>query len=93
MTSRGQCPRGGGGACECLHPPFQEILYPRLDRDPPPPKALPYFAHWSYVTTRSQSERHVSRIATVEGATTLNGTSETPIGQSSWKSWRDFGRQ
>ena len=21
MTSRGQCPRGGGGACECLHPP------------------------------------------------------------------------
>ena len=36
MTSRGQCPRGGGGACECLHPPpLQEILYPRLDRDPP----------------------------------------------------------
>ena len=28
MTSRGQCPRGGGGACECLHPPLQEILYP-----------------------------------------------------------------
>ena len=32
MTSSGQCPRGGGGACECLHPPpppLQEILYPR----------------------------------------------------------------
>ena len=30
MTSRGQCPRGGG-ACECLDPPpLQEILYPRL---------------------------------------------------------------
>ena len=28
MTSRGQCPRGGG-ACEWLHPPpLQEILYP-----------------------------------------------------------------
>ena len=35
MTSRGQCPRGGG-ACECLHPPpFQEILYPRLYSVPP----------------------------------------------------------
>ena len=34
MTSRGQCPRGVC-ACEYLHPPFQEILYPRLDRDPP----------------------------------------------------------
>ena len=29
MTSRGQCPMGGG-ACECLHHPLQEILYPRL---------------------------------------------------------------
>ena len=30
--------KGGGGACECLHPPppFQEILYRRLDRAPPP---------------------------------------------------------
>ena len=27
MTSRRQCPRGGGGACEI--PPLQEILYPR----------------------------------------------------------------
>ena len=30
--TRGQCPTGGGGACECLHPPpLQEILYPRLE--------------------------------------------------------------
>ena len=29
MTSRGQGPRGGG-ACECLDPPLQEILDPRL---------------------------------------------------------------
>ena len=34
MTSHGQCPRGG--ACECLHPPLQEILYPRLRWTPPP---------------------------------------------------------
>ena len=31
----------GGGACECLHPPLQEILYPRLVFHPskfrPPP--------------------------------------------------------
>ena len=26
-------------------PPLQEILYPRLDLDRDPPKALPYFAH------------------------------------------------
>ena len=24
--------KGGGGACECLHAPLQEILYPRLGR-------------------------------------------------------------
>ena len=30
MTSRGQGPRGGG-ACECLDPPLQEILDPRLE--------------------------------------------------------------
>ena len=36
MTSRTMS-KGGGGACECLHPPppLQEILYPRLDRDTP----------------------------------------------------------
>ena len=32
--------KGGGGACECLHPLLQEILYPRLERDPPPPQKL-----------------------------------------------------
>ena len=37
MTSRGQCPRGGGVLVNVFTPPppFQEILYPRLDRDPP----------------------------------------------------------
>ena len=34
--------KGGGGACECLHPPLQEILYPRLYRDPPPKKKMLY---------------------------------------------------
>ena len=40
MTSRGQCPRGGG-ACECLDPPLQEILYPRLVFHPSKFRPLP----------------------------------------------------
>ena len=30
MTSRRQCPRGGGVLVNVLSPPLQEILYPRL---------------------------------------------------------------
>ena len=33
MTSHGQCPRGV--LVNVFTPPLQEILYPRLDRDPP----------------------------------------------------------
>ena len=60
MTSRGQCPRGVVLVnVSTTPPPLQEILYPRLDRDPP--KALPYFAHWcwditTYFDTSSQQD-------------------------------------
>ena len=37
MTSHGQCPRGGVVLVN-VFTPLQEILYPRLDRDPPPKK-------------------------------------------------------
>ena len=44
MTSRGQCPRGGGCACECLHPPppfrkscIRACVPPIQVQTPPPP--------------------------------------------------------
>ena len=44
MTSRGQCPRGGG-ACECLPPPFRKSCIRAWIGAPPQKKALSYFAH------------------------------------------------
>ena len=64
MTSRGQCPRGGGGACECLHPPppLQEILYPRLDRDPRPKTSSVHLTLSRWRPIKENGARHFRKI-------------------------------